>query len=82
MRNRGFQVYEQVRGLDEGHHEAEQVHVGAVIPFREVSHFEVVGYEDVHAFEYGPVLDDGVLRVRDFEYVLESLCEEINFEVE
>ena len=54
-----FEVNEQIGLLHGTHHQFEKLHVGLVVALRQVSHFVVIGHEDVHTLRNGAVLDDG-----------------------
>ena len=82
MRNGTLQIDHEVRSLDKTHHDVEERHISLEVPLRKIAHGVVVRHEDVHTFENCPVLDDDILAFRYLENVLESLFEEIHFQIE
>ena len=82
MWNGGFQINQEVRRLYERHHQAEQFHICLVVSVREVPHCLVVRHEDIYALENRAVLDDDIIGMGDFQNILETLRQEIDFQVE
>ena len=78
----GLEINHQVGHLDGGHHRIEEIHIAFEVAVVEIAHGMVVGGEDIHAFEDAAVLDDALVRLSYFKYVLETLFKEIHFKRE
>ena len=78
---RGLQIDQKVRFPDHGHHQAEQLHIGVVVPVGKVSHGFVVRNENMHALHDCPVLNYDFLAPGYLKYVLEPLSQEIGLQI-
>ena len=81
MGHTGAKVNQKVGKLDHRHHHLEKEHIGVIVPLGQVPHFEIVAHENVHALEYGPVLNDDPFRAPDFEHILEAHRKEIGLQI-
>ena len=82
IRDGGLQINEKVRHLHQGHHQVEEVGVCLEIPRTHQPHIVKVRSEYSRILVDGPVLDDHLIGLRDLHYVLETLVQEINLEIE
>ena len=82
MRNRTAEIDEKVWSLDKRHHQPEKLHVGIVVTVSQISHRLVVGDKDIDALENSPVLNDNILRMSNFQNILETLGQEIDLQIE
>ena len=75
-------VYHQVRQLDEGHHEVEEVGVVVEVTVAHVALCMEVRGKDACIFEDGAILDDGVIALANLHDILEAFVQEVYLEVE
>lgn len=78
----GAQVYHEVWLGDKLHHEVEELGVVIKIAVGHHTHIVEVGGEDAGVLKDGAVLHHDVLSLGDGHYILETLVEEIDLQVE
>ena len=66
--------------MDYFHHYVVSVHVGVVIPFRQVALGVVVCYEDIDALKEGAVLDYDIVTLGDFQHVVQALLQKVHLQ--
>ena len=81
MRNRRPYIYQQIRILHRRHDDVVEFHVGVEVPLGKVAHQVVVAHKNLDSFKNRPVLNYGLPAMGNCHHVLETLREEIGFEV-
>ena len=81
IRNRRSEIYHQIRRIDQGHHQVEEVGIVLEIAGGHQPHAVEIRSEDTRILVDGPVLDDDVLALGDIHHILEPFVEEINLEI-